>query len=244
MNLRSKLLAALALLVSSGAMAQRGGVDCNWVGLTESYPIENGAVLSIGNRDSGCDTRGETPTMGIESLPQKRRVLQFLDPAQPPEDLYLRIGKTPAATTALRWQSIELRASDDGVPAGHRALVRERNGFVTLSTQYPMLFLTYVPGPAADPVVKSINVADLYEGDFLQLKITTAMEDQKTKITLQGLRGSHRLMLSARLGPVFPEIWQAEAPSLSTATTEFRVRLCSIAGLQDSGPCAIPRVGN
>ena len=253
MNFRLKLLAMLSLVVSASAMSSPvppllGGVDCNWIGLTESYPIENGVVLDLGNRDSGCDSLGESGSAGIELLPQKRRVLQFLDPALPPEDFYVRIGKSAAATTVLRWQSIALRTSINFAKRGHRALVSERGSFVTLSTQYPFLFLTHFPGPGADPVVRSINVAELYQGEFLQLRISTQMENEKTKITVQGLRTStstnSTLMISARLGPVFPEIWQAESPFLPSASTDFRVRLCTAAGLQPSGPCAIPRLEN
>lgn len=248
MNFRLKLLAMLSLVVSSSAMGSQvtppyGGVDCNWVGLTESYPIENGVVLDVGNRDSGCDSRGESGSVGIDALPQKRRVLQFLDPAVPPEDLYLRIGKSLNATTVLRWQAIEFRPSVDDVPAGHRKFVRERDGFVTLSTQYPFLFLTYITaGPTVNRVMQSVNVADLYEGDFLQLKVSVKSENGKAKISVQGLRGSHRIAVSAPLGPVFPEVWQAEPPLLSR--TDFRVRLCTAVGLQPSGPCAIPRLEN
>lgn len=249
MKFRLKLLPILALVASSAAMSSsnlpHGGVDCNWVGLTESYPIENGVVLDVGNRDSGCDSRGESDTVGISALPQKRRVLQFLNPAIPPEDLFLRIGKSPNATTVLRWQAIEFRPSVDDVPAGHRKFVRERDGFVTLSTQYPFLFLTYISsGSTVNRVVQSVNVADLYQGDFLQLKVSVKSENGKAKISVQGLGGSHRIEVPAPMESVFPEVWQADAPLLAQARTNFRVRLCNAAGLQPSGPCAIPRLEN
>lgn len=226
-------------------MAQRGGVDCNWVGLTESYPIENGTVLNIGNRDSGCDTRGETPTHGIEALPQKRRVLQFLKSDQTPEDLFLRIGKSEGvATTLLRLQSIGYRERGGHSIQGHRGIVAEREGFVTLSTRYPQLYLSYIPGNGEDPIIRAIDVADLYEGDFLQLKIGIVMEGELAKITVQGLNRSRQLILSAPLGPVFPEIWQADANELLPLSTHFRVRLCNAAGLARSAPCAVPNLGN